>query len=252
MSQEFRDKTCQCAGAREKNAETSARFFGQKVKGDGTDRLRLFGGVETDQKLRFFSAVRIDFGIRRLIEMDERSVPFRPVRDRRRRIEVFFPRADPGFVGCASLLAWIFENHGCAPCERNRRLEQRPEWPVLRCKSDEEKVAEPRWRAPCLCQGVAISLVNELELALTNQALKFLYDLAHGGRADVLKIPARGTDLIEYSQQIVRRTRDRFRNRGKSLLCRIGYGDRVDSGRVASCDRSSGSGQTLTNMLAQW
>src|SRR5204863_8698701 len=138
------------------------------VKGDGTDRLRLFGGVETDQKLRFFSAVRIDFGIRRLIEMDERSVPFRSVRDRRRRIEMFFPRADPGFVGSASLLAWIFENHGCAPCERNRRLEQRPEWPVLRCKSDEKQMAKPRWRAFGRCQAVAISLMNQLERALPN------------------------------------------------------------------------------------
>src|ERR1700731_5505427 len=117
---------------------------------------------------------------------------------------MFFPRADPGFVGCASLLAWIFENHGCAPCERNRRLEQRPEWPVLRRKSDEEKVAKPGWRAPGGCQGVAISLVNQLELALPNEALKFLYNLAHGRRADVLKIPAGGAHLIESPKQIVR------------------------------------------------
>src|SRR5438132_7582207 len=135
--------------------------------------------------------------IRRLIEMDERMVLLRPIRDRRRRIEMFFPGADPGFVGCASLLTWIFENHACAPCERDRRLEQRPEWPVLRRKSDEEKVAEPRWHAPCLCQGVAISLMNELELALSNQASKFLYDLTHSRRADVLKIPAGRAHLIE-------------------------------------------------------
>src|SRR5438132_3600116 len=141
--------------------------------------------------------------IRRMFEIDERMVLVRQISDRRRRIEMFFPGADPGFVGCASLLTCIFENHACAPCERDRRLEQRPEWPVLRCKSDEEKVAEPRWQAPCLRQGVAISLMNQLELALPDQALKFLDDLAHGGRADVLKIPARGTNLIEHSQQIV-------------------------------------------------
>jgi len=104
-------------------------------------------------------------------------------------------------------------------------------------------MAEPRWRAPCLGQGVAISFMNELELALSNQASKFLYDRAHGGGADVLKIPARRADLIEYSQQIVRRTRDRFRNRGKSLLCRSSYGGRVDICLVASCDRFGGSGQ---------
>src|SRR5438876_11257029 len=104
-------------------------------------------------------------------------------------------------------------------------------------------MAKSRRRIPGRCQGIAIGLVNQLELALTNQASKFLYDLTHGGRADVLKIPARGADLIEYSQQIVRRTRDRFCNRGKSLLCRSGYGDRVDICRVASCDRFGGSGQ---------
>src|SRR4029077_17494075 len=121
---------------REKNAKTRARFFRQKFEGDGTDRLRLLGGVETDQKLRFLAAGRIDSCGGLLIEMDERAVPFRPIRDRRRRIAMLFPCADPGFVGCASLLAWIFENHGRAACERNRRLQQRPEWPVLRCKSD--------------------------------------------------------------------------------------------------------------------
>src|SRR4029077_18145737 len=142
---------------------------------------------ETDQKLRFFSAVRIELADCRLIEMDERPVPFRRVRDRRRRIQMLSPRADPGFVGSASLLARIFENHGCAPCERNRRLQQRPEWPVFRCKSDDEKGAEPRWRSPRPCHGLATSLVNELELALSNQASKLLYDLAHGGRPDVLK-----------------------------------------------------------------
>ena len=136
--------------------------------------------------------------------MDERAVPFRPVRDWRRRIEMFFPRADPGFLGCASLLAWIFENDGCALCERNRRLEQRPECPVLRCKSDQKKMAKLRWRAPDLCQGVAISLMNQLELALPNQALKFLHDLAHGSCADVLKIPACRAHLIESPKQIVR------------------------------------------------
>ena len=64
-------------------------------------------------------------------------------------------------------------------------------------------MAKSRRRTPGRCQGVAISLVNQLELALPNQASKFLYDLTHGGRADVLKIPARGTNLIEHSQQIV-------------------------------------------------
>src|SRR5260370_8958881 len=98
-------------------------------------------------------------------------------------------------------------------------MEQRPEWPVLRRKSDEEKVAEPRWHAPCLCQGVAISLMNELELALSNQASKFLYDLTHGGRADVLKIPARGTNLIEHSQQIFREAEVQFSNSGKIPPC---------------------------------
>src|SRR5438309_2641917 len=195
--QKFRDKACQRAGAREKNAETSTRFLCQKFNGDGTDRLRLLGSVETDQKLRFPATVRIASTNRRLIEMDERAVPYRPVRDRRRRIEMFFPGADPGFVGCASLLAWVFENHGCAACERNRRLQQRPEWPVLRCKSDRKQMAKPRCRAPGRCQGVAISVMNQLEPALPNEALKFLHNLAHGRRADVLKIPACRAHLIK-------------------------------------------------------
>src|SRR2546423_508383 len=159
-SEKFRDQACQGAGAREENAETGTRFFRQKFEGDGGDGPSLLGGVETDQELRFAAAVRIGSGVRRLIEMDEGATSFRPVRVRRSRIEMFFPISDPRFVGCASLLAWIFEDHGCASCERNRRPQQRPERPVPRGESGEEEMAKPWGRALGRCQGLAISLMN--------------------------------------------------------------------------------------------
>src|SRR6185437_10964799 len=101
-------------------------------------------------------------------------------------------------------------------------------------------MAKSRWRAFGRCQGVAISLMNQLELALPNQVLKSLYDLAHGRRADVLKIPASRAHLIESPKQVVRGTRDRFRNRSKIDIC-----------RNPARGRFSDDGQKQTKMLAQ-
>ncbi len=65
-------------------------------------------------------------------------------------------------------------------------------------------MAKARRRSLDRYQRLAIRLVNQLKLALPNQVLKYLYDLACGRRAGALKIPARGANLIERPEQIIR------------------------------------------------
>ena len=186
------------------DAEAGAIFVREKLMRGGGDRLCLFPRVQAGEE-DGFALFRSGF--------------FRGF-DRFRFAEILFPCADPGGVEIFRGLAGILKNDGGVFRRLHGRAQEMPVRPMRAVKSGDEKIAEGRCRLGDAGEHLAIGRRAESELGRIEVRVESPHDRTKSGEIDLAKIRPGGCELLEQTQEMIRRAANG--NRGETFGLRKG------------------------------